>query len=391
MTQKTTYYSRFSLMKEKLILVLVLMPFYSITYAVDFEQKKETIERLLADISSTGDPGVQYVVVNKDAIVFSHGSGLADIKNKTPLSPRHTMAAFSMTKTITAIAVLQLVERGKIKLNNQASQYIEHPYDSKITIRQLLSHTSGIPDPIPLKWVHLASKHKEFDEKKALSQVLSGNTESDALPGEKYGYSNIGYWLLGEVIEKASGENYSDYVNKNIFKPLNLKLDEIGFKINDVDNHAKGYLKKYSFMNLFKSFMIDNYVWGLYEGPWLHINNVYLNGPALGGAIGSAAAFSRILQDLLNDNSVLLGGKTKQQLYSQQKIKSGDNIDMTLGWHIGELDGDNYYYKEGGGAGFHCEMRIYPTHQLATVIMVNRTSLNTRKQLNKLDSNFIGK
>lgn len=376
--------------KNPFLVLFILVIFYFPIYSVEAEQKKETVEQLLADISSVGDPGVQYVVVNNDTVIFSHSAGLANIKNKTPLTPRHTMAAFSMTKTITAIAVLQLVERGKIKLNDQASQYIAHPYDSTITISQLISHTAGIPNPIPLKWVHLARQHKKFDEKKALSQVLSDNDEADALPGDQYAYSNIGYWLLGEVIEKVSGQHYSDYVNENIFKPLNLTKDDIGFQISNVNNHAKGYLEKYSFMNLMKYFVIDDYVWGEYEGAWLHINNVYLNGTALGGAIGTATAFSRILQYLLNDNSVLLGEKVKKYLYTQQKTKSGENIDMTLGWHIGELNDIRYYYKEGGGAGFHCEMRIYPNHNLATVIMLNRTSFNTRENLNKLDSNFLG-
>ena len=367
---------------------LVLISFPLTTYTVVAENKA-SIEQLLAEISSTGGPGVQYIVVNKDAIVFSHSSGLADIKNKIPLSLHHTMAAFSMTKMITAIAVLQLVEQGKIKLNNRASQYIEHPYDSGITIRQLLSHTSGIPNPIPLKWVHLASKHKEFDETKALSQVLSENADLDDLPGEEYGYSNIGYWLLGKIIEKVSSQDYSDYVRKNIFKPLNLKQDELGFQINNINNHAKGYLEKYSFMNLIKTFIMDEYIWGSYEGSWLNINNVYLNGPSFGGAIGSSIAFSKVLQDLLSDKSQLLGEKSKQLLYSRQITNSGEKIDMTLGWHLDRLSNLTYYYKEGGGAGFHCEMRIYPENGLASVLMTNKTSFNSRKNLNKLDSSFL--
>ena len=139
-------------------------------------------------------------------------------------------------------------------------------------------------------------------------------------------------------------------------------------------------------MNLLKSFLIEGTTWGEYEGSWLHINNVYLNGPAFGGAIGSAKAFSRILQSLLSETSVLLGSNVKQHLYSQEKTNSGKEVDMTLGWHIGELNEMKYYFKEGGGAGFHSEMRIYPDANLASVLMVNRTSFNTRKQLSNLDS-----
>ena len=214
---------------------------------------------------------------------------------------------------------------------------------------------------------------------------ISVHVRPEYAPGEKYEYSNIGYWLLGGIIEKVSGLSYSEYISKNIFEPLHLSKSEIGFSVVQEENHAKGYLKKYSFMNLLKSLLIEDTTWGEYEENWLHINNVYLNGPAFGGAIGSARAFSRILQSLLSDKSVLLGSNVKQHLFSQEKNNSGKEIDMTLGWHIGVLNSKKYYFKEGGGAGFHSEMRIYPDINLATVLMVNRTSFNTRKQLSNLD------
>lgn len=314
---------------------------------------------------------------------------LSNIYKGVPLSSDHTMAAFSMTKTLTAIAVLQLVERNLINLDDKVSAYIDHPYNSDISIRHLLSHTSGIPDPIPLKWVHLAKNHDVFDEKAALAKVLNENSDSNRKPGAEYSYSNIGYWLLGKIIEKISGKTYSDYVTKNIFEVLKLTPKEIGFLIENDNNHAKGYLKKWSFMNLFGRLFIDGTVLGEYEGGWLHIKNVYLNGPSFGGAIGSATAFAKILQDLLSEQSLLFKEKTKQLLYSQQKTDSGKKIEMTLGWHIDKLNGVTYYYKEGGGAGFHSEMRIYPNIGLASVIMTNRTSFNSRNIMSELDINYI--
>ncbi|MGV6851483.1 MAG: serine hydrolase, partial [bacterium] len=155
------------------------------------------------------------------------------------------------------------------------------------------------------------------------------------------------------------------------------------------NNHAKGYLKKWSFMGLFGRFFVDSAVLGKNEKGWLHIKNVYVNGPSFGGAIGSATAFLKILQDLLSDNSKLLKSQTKQLLYQRQSLNSGKEIDMTLGWNIGELNGVTYYYKEGGGAGFHCEMRIYPENGLASVIMANKTTFNSKKILSELDMNFL--
>jgi hypothetical protein len=144
-------------------------------------------------------------------------------------------------------------------------------------------------------------------------------------------------------------------------------------------------------MNLAKSFVTDKAVWGSYEGNWLHIKDVYVNGPSFGGTIGSARAFSIILQDLLAKRSVLLSEDSKSLLFSHQKVRSGKNIDMTLGWHTGILEGVQYFYKEGGGAGFHSEMRIYPTMGLASVIMTNRTSFNSRSQLSNLDKMFFSR
>jgi D-alanyl-D-alanine carboxypeptidase len=351
----------------------------------------EQATKLIDALAPSDGPGIQYIIVDKSSVIFEHSSGLADIKNPTFLSMDHTMAAFSMTKTITAIAILQLVGDGKLKLDDKINRYIKHPYSPDITIRQLINHTSGIPNPIPLKWVHLAGSNNKFNEDAALDLVLRENPKSDNAPGENFAYSNIGYWLLGKVIEAVTRLEYRTYVKQSIFQPLKLEPAEIDFKINNPSNHAKGYLAKYSFINLIKGFVTNKEVWGEYEGSWLHIKDVYLNGPAFGGAIGSARAFSRILQDLLSEESVLLGKSAMQLLYKPEKTNSGKPIPMTLGWHIGELNEFRYFYKEGGGAGFHCEMRIYPSIGLASVIMTNRTSFNSRKELSRVDSIFIKK
>jgi len=365
--------------------------FSSVSQADSYDEmsRHEQVAKLIEKLAPSDGPGIQYIVVDKSNVVFEYSSGLSNIKIRTPLRLKHTMPAFSMTKTITAIAILQLAEKQMIELDDRVDRYIKHPYNPKITIRQLLNHTSGIPNPIPLKWVHLANGGDNFNEDAALDHVLRDNPKSDNAPGDNYAYSNIGYWLLGKVIETITKQEYQAYVKQNIFQPLKLEPAEIDFKINDPANHAKGYLAKYSFTNLIKRLVTNREVWGEYEGSWLHIKDVYLNGPAFGGAIGSTKAFSRILQDLLSDKSLLLGKSAIQLLYTQEKTNSDKLIPMTLGWHIGELNGLRYFYKEGGGAGFHGEMRIYPSVGLATVIMTNRTSFDSRKELSRIDTNFI--
>jgi CubicO group peptidase (beta-lactamase class C family) len=108
-----------------------------------------------------------------------------------------TFMASSTTKVITATAILQLVEREKIRLDDPASRYTEHPYGDGITIRHLLAQTSGIPNPLPLRWIHRASEHAGFDENAAFHETVQRHSKLLFTPGTRYAYSNISYWILG--------------------------------------------------------------------------------------------------------------------------------------------------------------------------------------------------
>lgn len=350
---------------------------------------KQAIQQRIEQRLETEGPGIQYIVVDGKGMIYEYAGGWADIRQHIPVDRNTTMAAFSMTKPLTAIAILQLAEAGKIRLDDKASDYVTHPYNQGITIKRLLDHTSGIPNPLPLRWVHTPEQHKRFDENLALQKVLDSNPKQKYKPGDKYSYSNIGYWLLGKIIEKVTGQEYPEYVSQHILAPLAIKPEQLGFAIARPVNHAHGYLEKYSLMNLVKGFLLDDDAWGGYEGSWLRINDVYLDGPSFGGAIGSAAAFGRILQDLLGEHSVLMSNATRDLLFRPSQINSNENIEMTPGLHIGNLAGIRYFFKEGGGAGFRCEMRIYPDKGIGSVVMVNRTNLDTKKFLSNLDAGFM--
>jgi CubicO group peptidase (beta-lactamase class C family) len=302
------------------------------------------------------------------------------------------MMIYSMTKTITAAAVLLLVERGEIALEDPVTRYLpDFPYGKEVKIRHLLSQTSGIPNPIPLRWIHLAEEHAHFDQQAALREILEENPELDFTPGDRFAYSNISYWLLVYVIEKASGTGYEEYVRQNVFRKLAIPEAEIGFVIPSPEHHAKGYLPKWSLMNIFKSFVVDSRFAGDYEDNWLHVYDHYLNGPSFGGVIGTAHAIGIFLRDQLQDTSRLVSPETKALFFQQQKDNQGQPIPMTLGWHIGSVDGVQFFFKEGGGGGFRSEMRIYPSAGIASVVMVNNASFNPGAFLKNVDREFFKK
>ena len=351
---------------------------------------KDNVTNVLDRYAGSQVPGLQYIVVDADGTLFEYAGGWADIQNQKAMRFDTTLMAYSMTKTFTAVAILQLVEHGKLGLDNKIDRYLpDNPYGGhQITIRQLLDHTSGLPNPIPLRWAHLAEEDASFDEDAALAQVLHDNPKLAFAPGQKFAYSNIGYGLLGKIVEQATGQSYPDYVRANILRPLSLSAQEMDFVIPDWARHANGYLAKYSLMNLVKGFVADSKFWGEYEGKWLRLKSHYLNGPAFGGLVGTTRGFSCFLQDQLRTESVLFGLETKRLLETQQTDSAGDPIPMTLGWHVGETHGAAYFLKEGGGAGFHSEMRLYLTKGIASVVIVNRTDFNSTKFLNRVNSAF---
>jgi D-alanyl-D-alanine carboxypeptidase len=344
-------------------------------------------------------PGLQYIVVDADGTLCEYAGGWADIRHHQAMTLDTTMMAYSMTKTFTAVGILQLVEQGKLGLDDEIDRYLpDIPYrDHHITIRQLLCHTAGIPNPIPLRWVHLAAEDASFDEDAALAQVLRDNPKLAFEPCQKFAYSNIGYWLLGKIIDRVTGQSYPDYIRANILLPLGLAAQEMDFIIPDPLRHANGYLARYSLTNLLKGFVTDSRFWGEYEGNWLRLKSHHLNGSAFGGLVGTARGFSRFLQDQLRTKSVLLSAATKRLLETQQTDSAGNSIPMTLGWHVGATRGTSYFFKEGGGGGFHSEMRLYPLAEpfpgkigsIASVVMVNGTDFNSTKFLNRMDGAFL--
>jgi len=334
-------------------------------------------------------PGLQYTAVDETSTLFAYANGFADLAGHRQMRPSTTLMAYSMSKTFTAAAVLQLVESGGLRLDDPVSRYLDwQPYGSVITVRHLLTHTSGVPNPIPLRWVHAPAAHASFDERGALLDVLGRHRRLDFAPGARFRYSNIGYWLLGGVIERASAEPFVDYMERCVLRRLDIPADELSYRIVDPAVHAIGYLEKYSFINLIKRWLIDSELIGEYSGRWLQNRDHYLNGPSFGGLVGSSAGVARFLRDQLRDSPQLFSRTTRDLFFGQQRTTSGP-IPMTLGWHIGVLGTARYFFKEGGGGGFHCMMRLYPERKLGTVVMANATNVDVKALLDRADAHFM--
>jgi D-alanyl-D-alanine carboxypeptidase len=286
---------------------------------------------------------------------------------------------------------LQLAERKKIDIEQPVKKYLpEFPYSPKITIRQLMAHSAGIPNPIPLNWIHIADEHKSFDRNNFFRKVFIKNNKTKSNPNEKYAYSNLGYVLLGQLIEKVSGLSYEEYVRENILKYLSVKPSDLDFTITNINNQAKGYHKKYSFSNIILGLLIDkSKLMDKSEGKWSLFKNNYVNGASYGGLIGTLDAFVNYIQELLKPNCKLITDEYKKMLFTENYTNNNRATGMCLSWFSGQSKGKKYFAHAGGGGGYYCEIRIYPDVGIGSVIMFNRTGMSDERYLDKLDKYVI--
>ncbi len=345
---------------------------------------------LLEHVKENKSPSIQYILFDKDCIIMRYSYGFADIEGKKEVDEKTTYNAYSVTKTFTALAILQLAEQKKVELEQPVLRYIPGiPFGSDITVRHLLTHSSGIANPMPLSWIHLKSEHKAFDRNRFFEEILSKNSRTRSEPNEKYAYSNLGYVLLGQIIEKVSGTIYEEYITHNIINILGVAESDLGFETTDNVRHAKGYHKKSSFSNLILGFLIDRAKYmSKPEGKWVRFRDFYVNGPSYGGLIGTPYAFVKYIQELLHPDCRLISDKYRKMLFTENYTNNGVPTGMCLSWFTGRLNGNKYYTHAGGGGGFYCEIRIYPDSGTGSVVFFNRTGMSDKRFLDKPDKIF---
>ena len=342
-------------------------------------------------INKSKSPSIQYHLFDENQIIHTFQKGFADIKNQIEVTDQTTYNIFSVTKTFTALAIMQLVEKGKIHLDEFAINYLpSFPYPSNITIRQLLSHTSGVPNPIPLKWIHLLEEHPTFNQQEFFKPVFIKHPRVKFHPNEKFAYSNLGYVLLGQIIESITGLKYEEYIDDRIISMLNLKPYAMSFQINQEDRHATGYHKAGSFLNWMLGFFINPSEYRKpREGKWQPFKNFYINGTSYGGLICTPIALVEYLQVFLKPENLLFNQSSKAILFSENFTNNQKATGMCLGWFKGILKDQVYYYHPGGGGGYYVEVRIYPDLGIGSVIFLNRSGLKDERLLDSVDHFFL--
>jgi CubicO group peptidase (beta-lactamase class C family) len=276
------------------------------------------------------------LIAQNGKVVLSKGYGWADAEWSIPNSPSTRFAIASITKEFTAASILLLEERGKLKTDDLVKKYLpEAPAAwDKITIYNLLTHTSGIPDA----GVEYESGPPE--------KMLFHDKPLEFQPGEKWSYSNQGYVVLGYVLESLSGQTYEDFVHDNIFKPLGMNDSGMDSNFTVIPRRASGYSPGEN--------GIDN------------AERIYHSAFAAGGIYSTT-------EDMLRWEEGLFGGKLLTPV-SLHKMTTPFKSDWACGLYVKHVNGHLMAEQSGGAIGFNADVAYYPEEKLAVIVLGN---LNT--------------
>jgi len=338
-------------------------------------------EERLGTIQARGEaPALAFAAVTRGRVAVACARGTADLARASPATADTAFLWFSVTKLFTATAVMQLVERGRVDLDGPVRTWVPsfEVDGAGLTVRHLLSHTAGLANPIPIAWIHLAAERGPgLDE--MVGRLLARHRRLRFEPGSRYAYSNLGYLVLGQLVERAGGERYADYVKRHLLEALGCS--GTGFELPASGDVATGYTRTWSAMRALGHLLLGGRFYAGTRGGYEAFQPFLVDGAPYGGLVGTAPDLARFLGAHLGGGSFegkrILSEASAAAMREPQRDLRGRALPVGLGWHLGALDGEPFAYHLGGGAGFRSELRIYPRLDCGAAVVANETSFDT--------------
>ena len=300
--------------------------------------------------------GLSVAVARGDHLIVDRGYGIADVEWNAPADASTSFRIGSRTKQFTAAAILKLAEQGKLGLDDPLSRFVPE-FDTGgrvVTIRQLLNHTSGIPEYTtqPGFFAKLSPLNLSDAE---LLQLVSGKP-FDFDPGMGWRYSNTGYYLLGMIVAKASGQSYAAFMQEEFFTPLGLTQTRHGSESAIIPQRAQGY--------------------SFDPNTLSHSNDaaISMNVPGGGGALVSSAGDLVRWQIALTNGRAIRPASFEQMIGSPVKIGQGDAADG-FGVVIDLRDGQRAIWASGGINGFNSVLSWLPDSGLRVAVVSNSEAM----------------
>jgi CubicO group peptidase (beta-lactamase class C family) len=240
----------------------------------------------------------------------------------------------SMTKLFTATAVMQLRERGLVELDQPVRDYVQgFPFKSPpgpaITVRHLLSHSSGLANPLPIRWVHLAEQ-PAVPLDALTSRLLTRYSRLTFEPGARYAYSNLGYLVLGQVVERVSGESFPEYVQRHILDVLEMRHTGFSYARLQEPEIATGYARTFDVMTIMAHFILDRRIWGASRDGYSGFQHFLLDGASYGCLLGPVSDLGNFMRAYLHGGTFqgrrLLEASTIQEMWTPNETTRAGSL-----------------------------------------------------------------
>jgi CubicO group peptidase (beta-lactamase class C family) len=294
--------------------------------------------------------GLAIAVVRGGDTLVMKGYGLAEVENELPVTPRTVFRIGSVTKQFTSAAVMQLVEQGKVSLDDDVTKYFpDFPTrGERILVRHLMNHTSGIPS-----YTDIGPRFGRVSRLDLARDSLLALVRNDSLmfaPGTGFYYNNTGYYMLGMLVEKVTGRPYGEYLAEKLFRPLGLEGTVYCSTRPIVKHRAQGY--------------------EIASGRLVNADYIGMELPYAAGSLCSTVG------DLVAWTAALHGGKIVSQASFRQMttpVKLDNGYRMTYGYGLSvDTVGGHRVVSHGGGInGFVSQLTHYPDDSLTVVVLAN--------------------
>lgn len=352
-----------------LFLTGISFPYTSNSQVLSIKQVNTEFDKLLSGQFSPGSTGCAALVAKDGQIIYKKAFGMANLELNVPMQPDMVFRLGSITKQFTAIAILQLMEQGKLSLQDEITKYIpDYPSQAyKITIEHLLTHTSGIKSFTNLpEYIKFSREDLKPED---VINIFKGQPMEFA-PGTKWNYCNSGYFLLGYIIEKVSGNTYREYIEENFFKPLGMTASCYGNDSRIIKNRASGYQP---------------------EGDEV-VNSNYVSMliPYSAGAVQST------VEDLYKWNQALHSYKlvkkeTLEKAFTEYKLTDGKGTGYGYGWMLKQLQGSPTIEHGGAINGYLTNAIYLPKENVFVAVFSNNNGKSPDMVSLKMAALEIGK
>jgi CubicO group peptidase (beta-lactamase class C family) len=320
-------------------------------------------DALLAEMKRSQIPGVAIAVVKDGKIIREQGYGYADLEHKVKVTPDTIFQSGSVGKTFTAALVMLLAQEGKLSLDDPIAKHLANTPKAweGITVRHLLTHTSGLGDP----YAKLDLTKNYTDEELI---ALEADVPVLFAPGEKWSYSNMGYHLLGFICNKVGGKFYGDQLRERIFAPLGMGTRVIS-EADIIPHRARGYERKNG--------QLVNQSW---VAPRLNTT-----------ADGSLYLTARDLAkwDLALYGDQVLPASVRQASWTPAKLNNGNPTGYGYGWQLFERNGHRVVGHGGAWQGFRAQLNRFVDDKLSVVVLANSATARPGKLADIVAAHYV--